>query len=96
MYIEKEILKELKCIHQDMTDIQKNIVQIQSDISTLKNQFALVTDHTIKFDRHIDFVETKFNWYKTTLDYLNYIVKFKFLKGTNQTAYPRITDDIYQ
>lgn len=75
----KEILSEVKCMHKDITQLQKDVEIIKKELTIAKTQLGVVTDHTIKFDSHIDFVEQKFSWYKNTLDCLKNIVSFKFL-----------------
>lgn len=64
--------------------------ELRAEMSVVKQNMLIISDHTIKFDDHINFVEQKFDWYKNTLDYLRYVVSFKFL--TSQQGYPEITD----
>jgi hypothetical protein len=76
----KEILDDIKCIKTD-------IASIKSEMNIIKRHLEIVSDHTIKFDQHIDFIENKFNWYKGTLDFLQYYLSFKFLGGSNHNQF---------
>jgi phosphate uptake regulator len=75
----KEILDEVKCMHKEIIKLQNDVECIKTELGFAKRHMEIVSDHTIKFDSHIDFIENKFNWYKSTLDCLHDIVTLKFI-----------------
>ena len=86
----KEILSEIKCMHKDITELQKQVGYIKEEMNIAKKNLEVVSDHSVKFDSHIDFIENKFNWYKGTLDFIQSIVTLKFLGGVENNPISKL------
>jgi hypothetical protein len=83
----KEISSDLKLLHTEIVQIKHDIASIKFDMNIAKRNLEIVSDHTIKFDSHIDFIENKFNWYKGTLDFIQNIISLKFLRSNQHTFF---------
>jgi hypothetical protein len=86
----KEILCKVTCIQDEITKLQKEVEYIKRELVLTKRNMEIVSDHTIKFDNHIEFIENKFNWYKSTLDCIHGLVTFKFLGNRDDSKYKLI------